>query len=180
MSAVEAALPGLLTLPRRLSTADTRRVNGARRLLSDDEVFTPLSEGDCRTLLASRSIGRVGSTNGGLPVILPVRYFYAADAITFRTARGIKLRAATSGDVLAFEVDNYDDATGEGWSVLVLGRAAVLSALPGTEPAGLGPVPEGDPRNSGDSFVRVQCEVVTGRRVEAARPGSPVTGSKRS
>ena len=71
----------------------------------------------------TRTPGRVGVTSGGLPVIFPVRYLFAENAITFRTGGGTKLRAAESGDVLAFQVDAYDTETNEGWSVLVLGRA---------------------------------------------------------
>ena len=59
----------------------------------------------------TRTFGRVGVTSGGLPVILPVRYLYADGAITFRTGGGTKLRAAESGDVLAFQVDAYDAET---------------------------------------------------------------------
>ena len=43
--------------------------------------------------------------------------------IVFRTAEGSKLSAATSGSVVAFEVDSMDRVTGSGWSVLVTGLA---------------------------------------------------------
>ena len=54
---------------------------------------------------------RRGDERWRCPIILPVRYVYADDAITFRTGAGTKLRAAESGDVLAFEVDAYDAET---------------------------------------------------------------------
>jgi nitroimidazol reductase NimA-like FMN-containing flavoprotein (pyridoxamine 5'-phosphate oxidase superfamily) len=98
-----------------------------RAFLSRDDQVYSLSEPECRELLGSRTFGRVGVTSGGLPVILPVRYLYDKTAITFRTGSGTKLRAAAQGDVLAFEVDAFDDATRTGWSVLVLGRASVLT-----------------------------------------------------
>ena len=120
----------------------------------------PMSEAECRRLLGTQTLGRVGVTNGGLPLILPVHYVYADGTITFRTGAGTKLRAAANGDVLAFEVDSYDPVTGTGWSVMVLGRAAVLSTeyehdgLPSTDH-----VADGE-RNH---YVRLSCELVTGR-----------------
>jgi uncharacterized protein len=138
----------------------------ARTFLSEGDAFDSLTEAECRNLLATRTFGRVGVTSGGLPVILPVRYLYADDAITFRTGRGTKLRAAESGDVLAFEVDTYDSETSEGWSVLVLGRATVLSTdhdhddLPT-----LDATRAEDRRNH---YVRLHCELLTGRRLVGA------------
>jgi uncharacterized protein len=123
-----------------------------------------LSEDECHQLLATQTYGRVGITSGGLPCILPVCYVYDAGAIVFRTGMGTKLRAAASGDVLAFQVDDYDRRSGEGWSVLVLGRASVFTTE--HEQDGLptldGPLVEGD-RNH---YVRLHSELVTGRTIE--------------
>lgn len=131
-------------------------------LSRDDHVYS-LSEAECRELLGSRTFGRVGVTSGGLPVILPVRYLYDESTITFRTGSGTKLQAAAQGDVLAFEVDAFDDETKVGWSVLVLGRASVLT----TEHEHSG-VPTLDPNESGGPsthYVRLGCELITGRRI---------------
>jgi hypothetical protein len=153
------------------STID--KMTDTRTLLAQGDVFDSLTETECRSRLATRTFGRVGVTSGGLPVIFPVRYLYADDAITFRTGGGTKLRAAESGDVLAFEVDAYDTQTTEGWSVLVLGRATVLTTehehddLPT-----LDATRAGERRNH---YVRLHCEILTGRRLVAARsirPGS--------
>ena len=81
-------------------------------------VSPPARDADART---------GGLTSGALPVIMPVEYVYEAGVITFRTEHDAKLRAAEHGDVLAFEVDAYDPASGHGWSVHVLGRATVLA-----------------------------------------------------
>src|ERR1700704_7043983 len=82
-----------------------------------------ISDADCRLLLATRTLGRVGLTSGALPVIMPVEYVYDEGVIVFRTEPDAKLRAAVHGAVLAFEVDAFDPVTGRGWSVLVHGRA---------------------------------------------------------
>lgn len=128
--------------------------------LVNGDTFDALTEAECRTLLATRTFGRVGVTSGGLPMILPVHYVYADDTVTFRTGVGTKLRAARSGDVLAFEVDAYDAEAGEGWSVLVLGRAGVLSTGPETDGLPSLDMPFGDARMH---YVRLHCELITGR-----------------
>jgi hypothetical protein len=145
-----------------------------RTLLAQCDVFDSLTEAECRTRLATRSFGRVGVTSGGLPVILPVRYLFAEDAVTFRTGGGTKLRAAESGDVLAFEVDAYDTETNEGWSVLVLGRATVLTTEHENDDLPtLDATRAGEPRNH---YVRLHCEIITGRRLVPARSLRPASG----
>lgn len=142
-----------------------------RAFLTQGDVFDSLTEAECRNLLATRTFGRVGVTSGGLPVILPVRYLYADNAITFRTGSGTKLRAAESGDVLAFEVDVYDTETSEGWSVLALGRATVLTTEHEEDD-----VPTLDATRAGERrnhYVRLHCELVTGRRLVPARSVRP-------
>ncbi len=129
-----------------------------------DDNLEMLAEGACRALLARGGLGRVGVTVGGLPVILPVTYAFADDHVVFRTGPGTKLRAATDGNIVAFETDEYDPETHDGWSVLVVGRASVLDAdakmadasFRGLKPFGT----KGD-----DECVRIRCEVLTGRRI---------------
>jgi nitroimidazol reductase NimA-like FMN-containing flavoprotein (pyridoxamine 5'-phosphate oxidase superfamily) len=84
-----------------------------------------------------------------------VHYVYDDGAIVFRTGPGTKLNAAANGDVLAFEVDTYDAASGWGWSVMVLGRATVLTT-------------EQTPSAGRTHYVRLFCELVTGRVIEKA------------
>jgi uncharacterized protein len=56
-------------------------------------------------------------------VVLPVNHVMDGQDPVFRTARGSKLSAAESQDLVAFEADDYDERTHSGWSVLVNGRA---------------------------------------------------------
>ena len=126
----------------------------------------PLPESECRRLLATKTLGRVGLTTGALPRIMPVEYVYEEGVITFRTEHDVKLHAAVHGAVLAFEVDAYDPATGHGWSVHVLGRATVLAAE--HEPLPL-PTLDAEPRGERRHYVRLHCEVVTGSRLASSR-----------
>jgi hypothetical protein len=93
-------------------------------------------------------------------VILPVEYVYDNGVIVFRTEPDAKLRAAVHGEVLAFEVDSFDPLSGRGWSVLVHGRATVL-----TTEHELGPIPTLDDCSSEprQHYVRLHCEIVRGR-----------------
>jgi nitroimidazol reductase NimA-like FMN-containing flavoprotein (pyridoxamine 5'-phosphate oxidase superfamily) len=140
-------------------------VNYPRGLLQDAGVYDSLTQAQCRTLLATRTFGRVGVTSGGLPVILPVRYLYSEDVITFRSEPGTKLRAARNGDVLAFEVDEFDEAVGDGWSVLVLGRATVLTTEFECEFDALPTLDDAARHEPANNYVRLHCELVAGRRL---------------
>ncbi len=104
-----------------------------------------MPETECRALLATHTFGRAGVTSGGLPVIVPVQYERSEIGLSLRTNGRAELRALVTGDVLAFEVDSYDAATGAGWSVLVLGRATVSAGAT-------------------DDDVELSCELVSGRR----------------
>jgi uncharacterized protein len=156
-------MSGPSALPGRSDDAENRHVpeTSARSPIGGD--IEPLSETECRRLLACHTLGRVGITSGGLPLILPVHYVYDDGVIVFRTGEGTKLRAAANGDVLAFEVDTYDAASGRGWSVMVLGRATVLT----TEHGDFGlPTPDQAPAGERNHYVRLFCELVTGRVIE--------------
>ena len=80
-----------------------------------------LSTQECRNLLTSGLLGRVGVNVSALPVILPVAYHVDDDTIWFFTEVGTKLHAAATNSVVAFEVDSLNEQ--EGWSVLVIGRS---------------------------------------------------------
>jgi nitroimidazol reductase NimA-like FMN-containing flavoprotein (pyridoxamine 5'-phosphate oxidase superfamily) len=127
-----------------------------------------LTEEECRDLLATGEIGRVGVTIGGLPAIFPVNYRMLDGDVVLRTAPGSKLAAATAGEVVAFEVDDYEHVERTGWSVLAVGQASVLHDLDVTfrvVAAGLEPWAGDEGRTS---IIRIQPTFVSGRRI--ARP----------
>jgi nitroimidazol reductase NimA-like FMN-containing flavoprotein (pyridoxamine 5'-phosphate oxidase superfamily) len=77
---------------------------------------------ECLALLARRTIGRVGLVVDGRPEVLPVNFVMDGDSVLFRTAEGSPLTQAAS-TLVAFEVDDIDESTSTGWSVLVHGFA---------------------------------------------------------
>src|ERR1700722_8489799 len=91
-----------------------------------DEGLELLSEDECRYLLGTASVGRVGVSVNALPVIMPVNYRLAGDVIRFWSGPDLKLKAAQAHTVVAFEVDDFDPEHQRGWSVLAVGLAAVV------------------------------------------------------
>ncbi|GAA3784815.1 hypothetical protein GCM10022206_25450 [Streptomyces chiangmaiensis] len=85
-----------------------------------------LSPDECRVRLSTHGVGRVAVSTPDGPAIIPVNYEVADDAIAFRTAPGSAPAAAAGSDV-AFEVDHADETMSQGWSVLVVGPAKVVS-----------------------------------------------------
>lgn len=123
-----------------------------------------LSPEECGRLLAQRSVGRVGISVGALPVVLPVNYAMLDGDVVVRTGEGTKLDAALAGSVVAFEVDHVDPLYHEGWSVLVQGRAAVMTDPVDVERARHLPLRPWAP-GSRDRYIRIPAEILSGRRI---------------
>ena len=84
-----------------------------------------LTREECLRLLATRRIGRLAFIQrAGLPLILPVNYVVAEDALFIRSGPGPKVQAAERGDLVSFEVDDFDEDTQSGWSVVVTGKVS--------------------------------------------------------
>ena len=82
-----------------------------------------LSPTQCTDVLASTAIGRIVFLDGDYPMAVPVNFAWFEDTVVFRTGEGQKLRAATIGRPVSFEVDEIDEATHSGQSVVVKGTA---------------------------------------------------------
>lgn len=125
-----------------------------------------LTEGECRELLGTEQIGRIGLSMGALPAIFPVQSRVVGEDIFFRTGEGSKRRAALEGSVVGFEVDRIDPATATGWSVLVVGMAREVRSDE-EAPAGCdGIVPWADGECC--HLIRIHPEAVSGRRIRPA------------
>ncbi|MCC5477769.1 pyridoxamine 5'-phosphate oxidase family protein [Streptomyces barringtoniae] len=86
-----------------------------------------LTPAECHMLLSTHGVGRVSvSTPDGRPAVVPVNYDVVDDAIVFRTAPESVAAAAAEREV-AFEVDHVDEALSQGWSVLAVGPASVVT-----------------------------------------------------
>ena len=76
-------------------------------------------------LLASVPFGRVVFTASALPAIRPVNHLVDGRRIIIRTSLGSALSTDVDdvGTVVAYEADEIDPVTRQGWSVVVVGRA---------------------------------------------------------
>lgn len=86
-----------------------------------------LSGDECRRLLASRAIGRLGVVRGGFPLVVPVNYAVHRDRIVVHSDPGATFSSARQHRV-SFEVDHLSTARRVGWSVLVQGFAVEVVA----------------------------------------------------
>ena len=93
---------------------------------ADDDPVTLLSEDESWSLLSTTSLGRLVTNLGGQPEIFPVNFVTQRRTVLFRTAHGTKLYSAVMTDRVVFEADDHTVA--EGWSVIIKGRAHLLSA----------------------------------------------------
>ncbi|MFE0730168.1 DUF1918 domain-containing protein [Streptomyces antibioticus] len=129
-----------------------------------------LGPDECRALLSTHGIGRVAvSAPDGRPAVVPVNYEFHDDTIAFRTRPG-SLPAAAVGTEVAFEVDHADDALSQGWSVLAVGPASVV-----TDPRAVQGLVERShslpwPGGERDLWVSIRASTLTGRRITAADP----------
>ena len=126
-----------------------------------------LAPDECRRLLESRHVGRLGYCTDFGPRIVPMNYTVIGDALTFRTGAGTEAARHVPSHAIAFEVDHSDETLQTGWSVLVLGNARLLdmaSLLMLDIRKTSHPWPEG-----GRSLVlQLPLSSMTGRRVHPA------------
>ncbi len=84
-----------------------------------------LSVSESWALVRTAVIGRLAIVSDGAPDIFPVNFLLDHGTVVIRTAAGTKYDGARSC-AAAFEVDGYDPATGEAWSVVLKGEASVV------------------------------------------------------
>ncbi|MCT9930985.1 pyridoxamine 5'-phosphate oxidase family protein [Planotetraspora sp. A-T 1434] len=131
-------------------------------------------EGDeCLRLISPGGVGRVAFNDYTGPVILPVNYVIHDGTILFRTALGgpldQELRTGVEGAefIVAFEVDHIDEATHQGWSVLVRGGLHhVVSSEERAEAAESGV--ESWAGGERELYIRIAPVEISGRRIQHA------------
>ncbi|MEU7085253.1 pyridoxamine 5'-phosphate oxidase family protein [Streptomyces achromogenes] len=134
-------------------------------MVPHDVDFHTLGRHACLRLLGRVPVGRIVYTRQALPAVLPVNFRLDADSsVVLRTSAGSDLVRAVEGAVVAFEADEFDAAARSGWSVVVTGRAALVTD-PGERArlARCGP-DSWMPLRDG-VFVRIAPDLVTGRRL---------------
>ncbi|KUL50896.1 MULTISPECIES: pyridoxamine 5'-phosphate oxidase family protein [unclassified Streptomyces] len=136
--------------------------------MSLNDAFRALDRQECLRLLAKAPVGRVVYTRQALPAVLPVNFSLDTDAsVLLCTSPASDLVAAIDDVVVAFEADEFDAVARSGWSVVVTGRATVV-----TDPAEHERLARTGPRSwmplHDAAFVRIESEMVTGRELRGA------------
>ena len=124
---------------------------------------TILEPDSCWRLLRQADVGRLAVIISEQPDVFPVNYAVDGGSVVFRTGAGAKLSALVSSPAVAFEVDGYDEATNEAWSVVLKGRADIVHGFRQLlDTTSLPVFPWQAAKKS--QFVRIVVDEVTGRR----------------
>lgn len=126
--------------------------------------FTRLDREESLRLLATVPVGRLIFTVNALPTVRLMNFALVDGLIVMRTAEDSTAARKVHGSVVAFEADEVDDATCSGWSVTVLGRAALVpdpEKVARYQAMSLVPWAPG----SRDTFLTLTTELTEGRRV---------------
>jgi len=127
-----------------------------------DDAIIELSVSESWELLREQLVGRLAVIVDDRPEIFPVNFLVDHGSVVFRTAEGTKLAASVNRPV-AFEVDGYDAASGEAWSVVVKGTAREIKNLYEVIDAVNLPLSSWHAAPK-PRIVRIEPDAVTGRR----------------
>jgi uncharacterized protein len=135
---------------------------------SDDRserLFEAIGRKQCLDLVESNHLGRVAWQAADLPQILPVTYAMHQGSIYFRTTPDGILSELAQPTRVALEVDELDQQTRSGWSIVLHGRTSAVS-----EPDALADLWAADslvPWASGNRtlFICIRPDRVSGRVV---------------
>ncbi|MET8857743.1 pyridoxamine 5'-phosphate oxidase family protein [Streptomyces sp. NPDC004579] len=133
--------------------------------MSQEDTIHELDRQECLRLMAKVPVGRVVYTRQALPAVLPVNFCLDTDdSVVLCTSSDSELVRAIDRVVVAFEADEFDAETRSGWSVVVTGRATVVTDRAEHERlAQVGPTSWMPLRSA--VFVRIESEMATGREL---------------
>ncbi|MFV0451072.1 MAG: pyridoxamine 5'-phosphate oxidase family protein [Propioniciclava sp.] len=120
----------------------------------------PIKAEECRQLLGERQIARISWSSSQGIVIIPVNYVLQDDDLLLRVSPDSVLAELAHGREVAVEVEDVDESTANGWSVLVRGRSTVHDGDTVTLPQPWAP-------GNRDLLIAVRVESLTGRSVSA-------------
>jgi nitroimidazol reductase NimA-like FMN-containing flavoprotein (pyridoxamine 5'-phosphate oxidase superfamily) len=129
-----------------------------------------LGETECLPLIGAGGVGRIGYTSRFGPTVLPVNYDLYEGTIVFRTGlhssmvADLRTGMADAEYNVAFEIDQMQPVTQEGWSVLIQGAAHFVDSEEELAPiADLGV--QAWPGGAKEQFIRIIPTHITGRRI---------------
>jgi uncharacterized protein len=138
--------------------------NAAWSLLDRGGRLETLDRDECRGLLGSTNVGRLGYCTDLGPRIVPMNYTLVGEALTFRTDIDTEASHRLFDHPIAFEVDQVDEFLQTGWSVLVMGNAQPLDEE-SLLLLDIGQSPQPWPEGRRALVVQLALTTMTGRRV---------------
>jgi nitroimidazol reductase NimA-like FMN-containing flavoprotein (pyridoxamine 5'-phosphate oxidase superfamily) len=135
-----------------------------------EPVLEHLEESECLRLMSLGGIGRIAYSGPAGVTILPVNYKLHEGAVVFRTAQDSPLDEDLRTGIehaeykVAFEIDDFDLAAREGWSILIQGSAHHVDSeaeQASVRAAGVEPWPGGHREH----FLRIIPVQISGRRI---------------
>jgi nitroimidazol reductase NimA-like FMN-containing flavoprotein (pyridoxamine 5'-phosphate oxidase superfamily) len=137
-----------------------------------DRTIEELDEAECLRLISPGGVGRIAYASRSGPAVLPVNYKLHDGAIVFRAAEHGSLdedlrTGITDAEFrVAFEIDDFNLAKRQGWSVLIQGPAHHVTETERASAlrAGIDTWPPGER----ELFVRIIPSRITGRRIGPA------------
>jgi hypothetical protein len=144
-------------------------VNGQR-------IPAELPRAEALRLLGSVPFGRVVFTARAMPAVRPVNHLVDQGSIIIRTSLGSALSTSVdgTGTVVAYEADQIDPVTRQGWSVVVVGRAVPVTDEPLRLHYRRALPPWADGQH--DEVIAISTDVVTGYRLRP--PAVPIAGQR--
>lgn len=132
--------------------------------MGSDTAIEYLAEDEALKLAATVPVGRVVYSRFAMPAVHLVNFKLDGKDVVFKTRKGAKFGAAVADTVIAFEVDQFDEQTRSGWTVTLTGRSKLVTSPAEQERlAGLGIDTWVADR---EYFIKVQTQVITGRRIQ--------------
>ncbi len=124
-----------------------------------------LTVDECVELMSAHTVGRAAICTPTGPHVVPVNYAVDGDSVVFRTAPYSVLGTYGWSGEIAFEVDQIDLEHHEGWSVVAVGRGALVEDVEEIEEIRWAhdPTPWAD--GARPMYVRLDWREVTGRRI---------------
>ena len=119
----------------------------------------------CYDRIRHAHVGRIGFVQAGEVLVLPVNMALDGHHVVFRTGHGSKLSAAAMGSPVCVEVDDWDDFSHTGWSVVARGLAEHVlddEAIARYETLPVRPWSSPELRHQ---WVRVTVEEISGRQI---------------
>lgn len=86
-----------------------------------------LAYDECVRLLHAGVVGRAAVTTPQGPQITPMNYSVVGEALLVATSPYSAMGTYGAGSLVAFEVDHFDYEAHTGWSVVIRGRADVVT-----------------------------------------------------